>query len=684
MKQSSHKDKQNQSRILDIEDEAVPIDKGSKGTGLKIALFYMPLALLLVGIVGLAAYYSYQRGFLPFGQKPSVVQTPTNPQAVPSDLENQFAKEQTSLSNAIPLPQEIPDSLPLQQAIQKYHSGYSTQAQILLDEIINSSAADKVKAYAHVYAGILAEEAMRYNLAFDHFQRAIALDKENFYAYYNQALTLQKKGLIDEALQSLEKATALRPRRSDILVLKGQLEYDRQDYDKAKSTLQAAEQDPQALYNLALVYKKEGKIAEAKAAFLKVLELVGSGEVATLAAAQLGILSAAQGDYPNAKIYFEKAVRLSPANARYYYNLALVEYYMDDYDAAVANLEKSLSLGAQNPKTFLYVSSLYARLGNLQEAEKALLRGLDVAPLDKELLGQLSDMQIRQNKWNAALITLQKLESLATGILEKSKVLYNTGKVYAEIRDFTKARDFLERAYKLDSSNEDALVELGKIYEQSDNSHKAIELYKEALRINPDNRKVLRELATLYQNLGLSAEAENSYQKLLQHPLRDENDIYYAYNQLGVIYKDRKAFDTALNYFEKSFESKDTDIRYQALAQAANTVLLADKPSALALSYLEKAIALRPDNAAARLLLVKAYLSDGSPRALERAEEESITVTESGASPKLLSKAFTLRGILYYRQGFFERALDMFNRALELDPANQEAFSNKQATAVKL
>lgn len=678
--------KNNKSRIFSIEaektEETSKQEKQfSENKAVKIFLFYLPLTLLLFAILGVAGYSVYQNG-LPWMKK-----TAENQQVVPSEQEkqkNNFQGEQASAEIALPIEKEIPENPQLQQAVEQYKRGYSSQAEILFDKIINSSAVADVKSYAHIYAGILADQAGRYNLALDHYAQALKLLPDSFYAYYNKAITLQKKGEIDLAMQALEKAQKLRPNRTDVTILKGQLEFDREDYEQAQKTLETAKQEPRALYNLGLVYKKEGKLAEAKTSFLEALEMAVTGEVAVQSAAQLGILLATQGDYQNAKNYFERAVNLSPANARYYYNLALVQYHLGEQQEAVKNLEQSVSLGGGDQKTFLYIASLYTRMGMMNNAKKSLLQGLEKAPHDMQLLGQLADLQIHQHDWSSALNTLETMESLATGLLEKSKVLYNLGKVYGQMRDFSKAQDYLERAYKLDSSNEDALIALGKIHQQNGNAHKSIELYREALRINPDNKKILRELSHLYNQLGLTAEAENSLKRLLQHPLRTENDMYYAYNSLGIIYKQRKAYDTALQYFEKSFTAKDEELRYQALLQAADVSLLADKPSDLALGYLQKAVAMRPQDNAARLLLVKTYLRDGSATASERAEEEAITIMETEKDPALLSKALTMRGIVYYRQGLFERALDMFNRALELDSSNQEAFANKQAAAGKL
>ena len=142
-------------------------------------------------------------------------------------------------------------------------------------------------------------------------------------------------------LTALENAQKLRPDLVEAQNLKGQLQYQNQDLKGAESTLKQAietSKDPLAYYNLGMVYKKDGKFAEAKAAFLDALNGASAGEIAFKAATQLGMLHATQGDLPNAKYYFERAVALSPGNAKYHYNLALILHQTGENERALDEL----------------------------------------------------------------------------------------------------------------------------------------------------------------------------------------------------------------------------------------------------------------------------------------------------------------------------------------------------------
>ncbi|HMV36069.1 MAG TPA: tetratricopeptide repeat protein, partial [Turneriella sp.] len=79
-----------------------------------------------------------------------------------------------------------------------------------------------------------------------------------------------------------------------------------------------------------------------------------------------------------------------------------------------------------------------------------------------------------------------------------------------------------------------------------------------------------------------------------------------------------------------------------------------------------------------------ALMREGTISSQDRAIEELRAVTTDVRSVPLASKAYTLMGIIWYKQGQLNRSLDAFNRALELDPANGEAFQNRRAVSDRL
>ena len=588
------------------------------------------------------------------------------------------------------LPSEIPNDLELRRAIQQYKDGYFKPAKANFYDILQSTRSDRVKSFAATYLGIASDDEGKFTLAIDFFRRATKFDPNNFYAYYNLAISLKNSGRYSDAIRALEEAEKLRPDLVDAQILKGRLEYQQNDLSRAEDTLKSISvegQNPLAIYNLAKVYKKQGKIAEAKAGFLDALNLAGSGEVAYQAANELGILYAisSNADLPNAREYFQRAVSLAPYNPKYSYNLALVEYRSGNKQAAVNTLNRALRYGGNIPKAYTYVARLYNELGEPNKAEEALRKGLEGSPNDPDVLSSLADTLISQGKWDRAIHILNKIFNMSTKTLQKSQALYNLGLVHTELKDWRRAINSLRRSQSLDPTNDDILLALGKIYILKDQPHKAVSLYKGALRLNPSNNKLLRKTAELYIRLGLLSEAEEILNGLLGSSRSTPGNTYFAYYNLGKIHKSRRDYDSSIHYFKKVLEARADKYLYMSLLEISDAILLADKPAPLSYPYLQKAISLEPRKIEPRYLLAKALLKEDTIESRDTAEEELLSIIEtSGVDPIILSKTHTLRGILYYKESLYLKALDDFNRALELDPSNNDAFQNKRATASKL
>ena len=82
--------------------------------------------------------------------------------------------------------------------------------------------------------------------------------------------------------------------------------------------------------------------------------------------------------------------------------------------------------------------------------------------------------------------------------------------------------------------------------------------------------------------------------------------------------------------------------------------------------------------------MARALMREGTISAQDKAVEELRAITAEVRSVPLASKAYTLIGIIYYKQGQLNRSLDAFNRALELDPSNGEAFQNRRSVSDRL
>lgn len=582
----------------------------------------------------------------------------------------------------------LPESDDLKKGVDLYEKGLSGSAEAIFLDLMESSLDASVRSQAALFLGIISDDRGQLNQAIDYYQRSIKLKEDNYYSYVNLAISLRKKGLFTRALEVLEKARKLNPGNSEPSMVAGKLAFEEDKLDEAEKNLELAKEispdNALARYNLGIVHKKNGKLEEAKLAFSEALKLAQQGEIAAKASSQLGIMAATEQDFALSVTYLQKAVTLEPGNARYFYNLALVQAKSGTSEPAILNLKKAVELGYQNPILELYVARLYEDLNKPEEAFSALKSAYKKAPGNLEIIRTYADYLITRKDYIDAISLMEQLYATSSRSADRLHALYNLSFAYFQLQDWDKAEQQLEKLRQIEPNHEEGINLLGNVFRQRGENEKAISLYKKAIQLNPENSIIRFTLSKMYLDLGLLNETESELKLILDSPMSTAKDKYQVFAMMGEIYRIRKSYSTALSYFEKIEAAPDLKLRFDSALKQAETMLAADMPATMALQKIERAIALDPASENARLILASALMKKGTLNARQRAEEELSGLIKVTQDPFYLSQAHTLRGILNYKNGIFNRALDDFSRALEYDPTNEQAFKNKRAAALRL
>ena len=203
------------------------------------------------------------------------------------------------------------------------------------------------------------------------------------------------------------------------------------------------------------------------------------------------------------------------------------------------------------------------------ETMKAKLRGMAEGtgmqvPTEAEITLDQGMKLLEAEDHEGALKIFEKM--LSEG--ESAEVYYNIGYIktaqeqYPEAIDafskatqldrlFAKAYEAMGRAYKALGQPEKAeefLNKAAEIYLSSEKEEDAEEVLNEILEVNPDTVNVYNSLGVLYRRKGEYQTALGHYKKALKiHP--DEPNIYY---NIGRIYVDMKNLGNAKSSFEKA------------------------------------------------------------------------------------------------------------------------------------
>ncbi len=508
---------------------------------------------------------------------------------------------------------------------------------------------------------------------------------------------------LEEALEAYEKALICDPgadyimRKLPMLLIR--LGRNGEAVDWLKKSIVAHPKEVGTRLLLAKVYSRQKKYDEAIAQYRAALDLDPRDETATLL---LGELHARRRHYDLA----EKTVtRLLEEKEDWYAGhvfLARIHVNQQRYDEALEEYETALGLN-WSAELIYEMGELLRNLDRPKEAV-ALYRQI----LDRDESGEKARIAIvhtylGMQRDDLALEELKKLREITD---HPARIDLIVSRIYARRKKYDRATSILERLISEEDlpearyllamihlEREDpaaALEELGKIgpeadeYEESvilrvkilrqqEKSDEAVALLREVLsRDEPPSADLSIILAGLYLSRGQGEKGKAVLQKAMQlYP--EDNDLLYEYG----LFLDQKGEPAqALAVMERVIKA-DPD-HSGALNYVGYT--WADRGENLqrALEYIQRAVALKPENAYIRDSLGWVYFRLGK---IEKARTELLKALNlAGGDPHIHDHL----GDVYRNLGLVEKARHEYEQALELFGDHKDAPATREKLDVLL
>ena len=311
-----------------------------------------------------------------------------------------------------------------------------------------------------------------------------------------------------------------------------------------KKVIEIAPEYVDAHYNLANLYSNIGMVTEAVKAYIKTLSLDPGYKDAHF---NLGSLYQEIGDYKQAIYAYEQTIASHPDEEDVYINVIL------DYNNALKNepgnaayqeaqketIDRLIRLvSARQPQratSFFNLGFVYGEMGDFSNAILAYRRVLELNPRHAHALYNLGNAYRELRRFDEALMMYER--AVQAGGPRKTDALLNIGIIQGQRGDYSKAKDYYQKAIQADPANAKAYFNLGYISEKTGHLREAVEFYQKAVHLNSKN-------AQIHYNLG------NAYTKL-----KMEDKAIFSY--LQAVQKDPKHMDAWVNLSIISFKKKD-------------------------------------------------------------------------------------------------------------------------------
>ena len=220
----------------------------------------------------------------------------------------------------------------------------------------------------------------------------------------------------------------------------------------------------------------------------------------------------------------------------------IIELGCDEYDPVLAPPEE----------IYQYYAIGHEYLGEFNESEKVILKGLQKLPKNVNLRTRLAYSYKKQNKMDMYINEMERLIDLSGNDINLMTDLSNT---YGDLERYDDQIYILKQLLKKDPNNEIAQGDLALALEKS--GEDPLEFIKERFENNPDNVSYGLDYADRLIKNNRNAEAINVFKKVI----REDGSNKIAYRKIGEVYFEMDNLESASEAYEELYMLDPRDVK---------------------------------------------------------------------------------------------------------------------------
>lgn len=238
------------------------------------------------------------------------------------------------------------------------------------------------------------------------------------------------------------------------------------------------------------------------------------------------------------------------------YNRRAKSLFADrQFDKALKDVNKAISLDARKADYYITLSDIYLLMGQPQNSREALIKATGIDPKDKGALLKLAKLYLIVKDYPNCYATVKQLLEIDNG---NAFAYYTRAIGLLEQGDTIHAVDDLRQAVDKNQEFYEAYIQLGELYSIKRDPLAALYL-QNALNIRPQSKEALYMLGLFYQENGQYEKAIATYHNLAKVDT-SFREVPYNIGYIHLVYL--KDFHLAITYFTESLQ-KDPEY-YQA------------------------------------------------------------------------------------------------------------------------
>lgn len=594
--------------------------------------------------------------------------------------------------------------------------------------LARGSALDANHPKLLVELGRTALDSGAYDDALAFFNKVNEQDKNNLDGYIWRGTTYFRKGEVQKGVEEFKAAMGINPKSVEVLTAYGRAYIDRGMFYEGIQELQKifefSPKEKMVHYMIGLGFLHGGFGDVATEEFKAELELNPRHAASYF---NLGLCYSKSGQAEDAAKEYAKALELDPNLLDARYNLALLDAKNSKVEQAIQGFEKILEIKKDDTASLYNLGVLYAKS---QQADKAIDIFKQVVELDGQNADARDNLAVLYEKKGMvddaiaqyqAILSLPELDS-------SDAVQVNLGILFMKKGDIRAAKESFKKAAEVNPRNAQAYFHLGLAGEYNDagerygagfDGQSSIQNYEKAIEIDPGSKDALANMKAVREKLGIKppvAAQSVDAQRLADDDKTKVRELMIA----GEIYFNRGELENASAEWSKALEldPQNGDIqknlamvdglRKRDLEQAAeekNKQKIAEEQDARdeqkrneiavlleagqvlfdrgdysgAIGEWQKVGALDPRNAVAlsNIDRAKEAIAAAEQATQDQETRQQAEVREAAEKEKALKDQDIAKQLstarIYLEEGYFEEAMQTWQKVLSVDPGNAEA-----------
>ncbi len=225
------------------------------------------------------------------------------------------------------------------------------------------------------------------------------------------------------------------------------------------------------------------------------------------------------GNYEKSIELFGKVLEKAPNNSVAYYELALIQVSLKDFEKAKKYIDRAISLDGTNQWYRILQAKIFSERGEYEAAAKVYTFLIKAEPDNEEYYFSKAYFLVKAGLIKKAINTYNKLEK-RDGINEELSRKKHA--LYLSLGDFDKAGKELEKLANAYPKSTEYKHLLAEYYKKNGQGEKASKIYHDILTINPDDSRA--KLAIVGEDIS-GSQNDNTLEALVPIFQRADVDI---------------------------------------------------------------------------------------------------------------------------------------------------------------